>query len=475
MSQPVVYPVRELRLSALLCAAALAALGSVVRAGDDWSNAGGNQGRNGQSSRWGPDAGTVLWNNGPSSIIAWQPVIEGRRVFMVRQTGFPPEPNSDKSRIYALNLDTGAELWHRDIPFQTGDWTTWVAGVKDGRVLASRAGNGASVKAWLYALDAATGAILWHSVDKIDAGAYDGVVFADNGDPVIASFTKIWRIRASDGVTVWTAGRVGSVSGECGGAIHGNAIYVADAVVGGHAIKKFDLATGALLYQSPVMSGFTIQNTPMVGPDGTIYLSRTQNNAGVDYFYAINDDGAAMTIRWSTPAQWSTNSEFAVAPDGDVYMFAPGKLLQKRRAADGSIAAQYPTPIDADSFAPRMAVDVAGNVFVSNGAFSNGAMFTFDKDLSLLWSTAVTNINIGGPAIGADGTLVLCGNGTRVTAYRVDHCPADFDHSGFVDTEDFDAFVHAFEAGTDDADFDHSGVVDTEDFDAFVHAFEGGC
>jgi hypothetical protein len=54
-------------------------------------------------------------------------------------------------------------------------------------------------------------------------------------------------------------------------------------------------------------------------------------------------------------------------------------------------------------------------------------------------------------------------------------CPADFDGSGFVDTDDYDAFVQAFEAGTDDADFDGSGFVDTDDFDAFVQAFEAGC
>ncbi len=54
-------------------------------------------------------------------------------------------------------------------------------------------------------------------------------------------------------------------------------------------------------------------------------------------------------------------------------------------------------------------------------------------------------------------------------------CPSDFDHSGFVDTDDFTAFVNAFEAGTDDADFDRSGFVDTDDFTAFVLAFEAGC
>ncbi len=54
-------------------------------------------------------------------------------------------------------------------------------------------------------------------------------------------------------------------------------------------------------------------------------------------------------------------------------------------------------------------------------------------------------------------------------------CPADFDGSGFVDTDDYDFFVITFEAGMDMADFDGSGFVDTDDFDAFVRAFEVGC
>ncbi|MCG3123856.1 MAG: hypothetical protein GIKADHBN_02284 [Phycisphaerales bacterium] len=54
-------------------------------------------------------------------------------------------------------------------------------------------------------------------------------------------------------------------------------------------------------------------------------------------------------------------------------------------------------------------------------------------------------------------------------------CGADFDCTGFVDTDDFTAFVLAFEAGTDDADFDGTGFVDTDDFTAFVLAFEAGC
>jgi hypothetical protein len=54
-------------------------------------------------------------------------------------------------------------------------------------------------------------------------------------------------------------------------------------------------------------------------------------------------------------------------------------------------------------------------------------------------------------------------------------CPTDFDCSGFTDTDDFTAFVLAFEEGLDAADFDGTGFVDTDDFTAFVLAFENGC
>ncbi|MCC6429143.1 MAG: hypothetical protein IT435_20270 [Phycisphaerales bacterium] len=54
-------------------------------------------------------------------------------------------------------------------------------------------------------------------------------------------------------------------------------------------------------------------------------------------------------------------------------------------------------------------------------------------------------------------------------------CGADFDGSGFVDFEDYSAFVVMFDLGDLAADFDDSGFVDIEDFDAFVRAFESGC
>ncbi len=444
--------------------------------GSDWSNAGGNPGRNALSSERGPSRPDILWQGGVrSSIIAWLPITEGDRLFTVRQNGFPPEPNSNESPIVCLDLNTGAELWHRDLPYETDDWTTWVGGVKSGRVYASRAGNGASVKAILYCLDAADGHTLWTTQQEIDAGAYDGLVFADDGDPVIASFRDIWRFNAEDGSLVWHADRQASVSGECGGAIGNDAIYIVDADAGGERIKKFDLATGKFLYQGPIMPGFLVQNTPMVGPDGSIYFNRVQNNQEVDFFYAFADSGSAITEKWHLPAQYCAYAEFGVGPDGSVYMAIPGKVVARLNPDTGAILDQT-QPLAGDFFSPRFAIDRDGTVFFSNSSFSDGTLYSFTPDLDSHWSVPVKNINSGGPALAQNGTLVICGVGQDIRAYRSPNaCYADFNQDGVLDLFDFLAFVNAFNAADPAADCDVDAELTLFDFLCFVNAFNQGC
>lgn len=54
-------------------------------------------------------------------------------------------------------------------------------------------------------------------------------------------------------------------------------------------------------------------------------------------------------------------------------------------------------------------------------------------------------------------------------------CIADFEGGGYVDTDDFDAFMRAFVDGDMTADVDNNGVVDLDDADAYILAFEKGC
>ncbi|MEX1026064.1 MAG: PQQ-binding-like beta-propeller repeat protein [Planctomycetota bacterium] len=388
-------------------------------AAGDWSNNGGNAARNGLSDEVGPIAADFLWTGGRPSIIAWQPMVAGRRVFVVRQTGFPPSGEPNGSPLVCMDLDTGAELWTVNVPFATGDWTTFCLGTSNGQVYGSRSGNGGSVARVFHAYDQATGAFLWSSVDTIDVGFYDGVVFAPNGDLVIGNATNVRRVAALDGSTVWESPRVCNVTSSCGVALFGNAVYVAEPAPGGNVVRRLDLATGAAGYQTPVMSGFTLQNTPFVGNDGTLYLSRTQNNVATDFLFAFEDTGAALVPRWNRAAGWSTTSEWGTAPDGSVFLLAPDLRLEKLDPATGATLATTANPIStAGGPSPHFAVDQSGKVFVSNGDFATGELFAFNPDLSFRWSLSVPNVNQGGPALGEDGTLVVAGIGTNIFALR---------------------------------------------------------
>jgi hypothetical protein len=481
-----------LRPTAVLVA--LASLSTSALA-QDWSNAGGNNARNGLTSAIAPtdvNSDNFAWNSGDFSIISWQPVTLGDAVFAVRETGFPTNGGTAGDTITAWNVRTGEELWDRSLPFSgntTTNWIAWIGGARDGKLYASRSGNGATVSAPLTALNAATGATIWTSAANTAAGSYDGMVFAPDGDPIVADFRNVTRINSTDGATVWRVSRLGSVSGNCGAAVTADAVFIVDAVPGGHSIKKLSMTTGALLYQSPVMPGFTAQNSPFLSPDGTtVYFSRTQNNPAADFLYSFNDTGTALVQRWSRAVRWTTSHEFGIAADGSVYTFLADNSFVRLDPATGDVlnSAGILEPIGGTgvNLSAKTAVDGAGNVYVSNGWASNppteGRLWAFSADLATTHFTlTLDRQNNGGPAIAADGTLVMADRqGVRAWLAPAP-CPADFNADSFVDFFDFDDFALCFEGGTCPAgktpDFNADGFVDFFDFDDFVAAFEAGC
>lgn len=136
----------------------------------------------------------------------------------------------------------------------------------------------------------------------------------------------------------------------------------------------------------------------------------------------------------------------------------------------------------------RMSVD-GSTVYVTHGqasiSFGGGGFSTSQTGALESISTATDTVVSSLPTLYCGAGLTLSANGhigvipqpwgDGVTVIDFVDCPADFDHSGFADTDDFDAFVHAYEEGIIEADADGSGFVDTDDFDAYVHFYEAGC
>ena len=472
----------------------------------EWSNLAGNGRMNGLVGVNGPDSvgpSDLLWEGGPLSYISWAPVIEGRRVFMVRQTGFPqsvPLP-ADDATIYAMDLDTGATLWTANLPFEIGDWTTWIAGVKNGRLFASRSGNGGSVNSPLYCLDVATGTVLWHTAGgggpdryEVQAGPYTGAVFAPDGDIIVPSWRWIERIDAETGSLVWRAARVEQVGNTTGVVINGNAVYTVDLISGSGnrvAIRKFDATTGAFLYRGPLLGGVLLHNGLYVGTDGRLYLPYTQNfNVNNDFLYSFTDTGTAIVQNWRTSSGGGGEfSRWGVGPDGSLYSmswtgtqdFESSGTLQRLDPATGAVIATYPTPITGDYMQVHLAIDARGVIYLSNGTaggFNGGRLYSFNPDLTLRWELPIDgNLNQGGPVLGTDGTLVMASTGNFVKAWRTSSsCAADFNGDGGIDGGDIEAFFVAWEAGDGSADVNGDGGIDGGDVQEFFTLWEaGGC
>lgn len=98
---------------------------------------------------------------------------------------------------------------------------------------------------------------------------------------------------------------------------------------------------------------------------------------------------------------------------------------------------------------------------------------------SVITGSSTVTLTISNSALQDAGTYDCitdsdCGESIATSA-TAQVCVGDFDCSGFVDTDDFTAFVTAFELGDESADVDLTGFVDTDDFTYFVLAFESGC
>ncbi len=454
----------------MLKAAVLVAMCVLPAAEDDWeTGAGGNSARNCLSGRLGPTQPDLLWEGSLGAIVAQQAAIDGDLMVTSRIESFDIPTGT---WIVAHDLFTGELLWQTQLPydFPGTSWRSRASAIRDGHVYASRAGN--TNLDYLYALDAADGEIVWQSQDLIDESTTESLAFAPDGDLIAGNFSSLYRIERDTGGTVWWVPRTCPTTNGCQAAVFGDRVYIWQASVDGPRVTAFDIATGAELYSSDgIGGGFIRQVGLLVGPDGTVYAPRTQNNPITDFFVALEDTGAALVQKWSVPMGYTPFATFGVGPDGSVYAYNSLKQIMRLDPADGdvlntSIALRAPDEI---TLAARMAIGADGILYVTNGGFPDGELFSFDPDLSLRWSVPIVNVNVGGPALGRCGVLVVCGIGTDVRAYQTP-CVGDLDCDDEVGITDFLALLGAWGPCPEPcppscpADLDHDCEVGITDF-----------
>jgi len=277
---------------------------------------------------------------------------------------------------------------------------------------------------------------------------------------------------------VWSVPRTCPTSNGCQAAIFGDHAYVWEASPQGPFVTAFDVETGDRLYSSdPIGGGFIRQVGVFVGPDGTVYAPRTQNNPVTDFLVALDDTGAALVEQWSVPMGFTPFASFGVGPDGSVYAYDADNRVIRLDPGDGALldmSIPLRDPLVEPGVSARMAIGADGVLYVTNGGFTDGALFSFNADLTLRWSQAVPNVNVGGPALGPCGVLVVCGTGSNVRAYRTP-CDADLDGDCVVGVLDFLELLAAWGPNPGHpADLDGNGVVDTIDFLALLAAW-GPC
>jgi outer membrane protein assembly factor BamB len=407
-----------LTLAAALCLIATFPVWTGTARASDWSTAvGRDAARTGLSPDVGPDAPSILWQGGRPSVFAQQALAAGDILVSNRTHNINDVQNG--TLIVAQNLTTGAELWTANLPWdaQSPGWRNKVSAFRDGRIYATRAGN--TLSDFLYALNPANGSILWTSAAKVSEETTESLAFAENGDLVLGNFTSVMRINHTNGATVWSTPRSTPTSNGAQPAVFGNRVYVWEPSPQGPMVTAFNLTSGARLYSTPAIGGGFIQQLGlMVGPDGTVYAPRTQNNAVTDFLVAFDDLGNAFSERWRVPLGYVPFASFGFGPDGSVYSYTPALELVRLDPADGSVM-NTSAPVPGNfPYQPRMAIDADGKVYLTNGGFSQGKLLAYNADLSPRWSVDVTNVNLGGPVLAGNGILVVCGVGTDVRAFH---------------------------------------------------------
>lgn len=387
---------------------------------------GGNPARNCLSTAYGPESANLLWGGSLYALRGYQTCIDGDVILASRRFNYNNQLYG--AQLVAHDLHTGDTLWTGQLPVldPVNESFSQVKGAANGQVYCTRA-DGIGKPAPLFALDILSGEIAWQSDALMTTSFSEDVSFAPNGDVIIGNFQEIIRVDHMTGGILWSTSRSTPSSDGANVAVYNKRGYAWEASPSGPKISVFDLESGEYLYSSDAVSAGLIQQTGlMVGPDGTVYAPRTQNNPVTDFFVSYTDTGSELVKNWEVPYGYAIWASSAVGPDGTVYTYNTSGEVVALDPADGTTLYTSEQIIGSYPAGPKMAIGQDGILYVTNGEYGLETLFSFDPDLSTRWSESFPTNVIEGPSLAYDGTLVVCAGGTEMRAYEGNPVPQLF-------------------------------------------------
>ncbi len=212
--------------------------------------------------------------------------------------------------------------------------------------------------------------------------------------------------------------------------------------------NMFAVKDGNLLWGH--ISDEVVRSSPSIGTDGSVYFG---DYNGV--FFGFNADGSSL---WSVTYSRFKYASPAIDADGTIYVGGEDKEFRAINPADGSLIWAFETT---NAIRTSSAIDSEGNIYFTDNAIlyalsadgtekwrqeygvytacgiamdeSAKTIYVSDRDLHLFaismedgsvkWnnSTAATdNTELGGPAVGPDGTIYLGGEDSKMVAYNAE-------------------------------------------------------
>jgi hypothetical protein len=260
-------------------------------------------------------------------------------------------------------------------------------------------------------------------------------------------------------------------------------VYVAD----GSKIKRFDPSTER-------EEGFVAPGVDVMALayddslDEVVGVSRVPNSTRGDLVQMPRDLGSVLrrTLPSGVPVTGMTSIGIHPQTRALWVSSGDGSVREVTRPRAGALGIARAQSLPGVTRAERMRFMPDGGLIVNNGTglvefgydspairFIIGKVYGFsDGPIDALFTTGQSRDDTPlGREPETDPEALPPGS----TPDALPDCPADYDGSLFVDSDDFAQFNDDFRAGKGEADVDNSGFVDSDDYVAFLEIFSQGC